>query len=100
MSVQNATPLQKQFRQTEDSSLQGYFDGILPVEYWVECRQKYESNYEGNGYVDILSPAYFIGRQKEVLYGHKIFPYVTSKVPDIDTVHDLHYADWLLNNHP
>lgn len=58
-------------------------------------RQGYPETYIPNGYVDIVRPDVFMNEKS--LHGDKIFPFITDFAPEIDTIDDFYYIEYLMN---
>lgn len=58
-------------------------------------RQSYTKTYIPNGYIDIVTPKIFMNTDN--FYGEKIYPYVTEKTYEIDTIEDFEYIEYILN---
>ena len=55
-------------------------------------RQAFPKTYQANGYVDVLNPQFILKEHK--LHGDKIFAFKTPVVTEVDTLSDLEYLDW------
>lgn len=58
-------------------------------------RQSYPKTYVPNGYIDIVTPKVFM--TSDSFYGEKIYPYITEKTYEIDTIEDFEYIEYILN---
>jgi len=59
-------------------------------------RQTYEKTYTPNGYVDIVSPKIFMNQN--TFYGENIYAFETKVTPEIDTIEDFNYIEYILKN--
>lgn len=59
-------------------------------------RQTYEKTYLPNGYVDIVSPKIFMNQN--TFYGDNIYAFETKVTPEIDTIEDFYYIEYILKN--
>jgi len=55
-------------------------------------RQAFPKTYQANGYVDVLNPEFILKEHK--LHGDKIFAFKTPVVTEVDSLTDLEYLDW------
>jgi len=55
-------------------------------------RQAFPKTYQANGYVDILNPEFILKEHK--LHGDKIFAFKTPVVTEVDSLTDLEYLNW------
>jgi N-acylneuraminate cytidylyltransferase len=55
-------------------------------------RQAFPKTYQANGYVDVLNPEFILKEHK--LHGNKIFAYKTPVVTEVDSLSDLEYLNW------
>ena len=55
-------------------------------------RQAFPKTYQANGYVDVLNPEFILKEHK--LHGDKIFAFKTPVVTEVDTLSDLEYLNW------
>jgi CMP-N-acetylneuraminic acid synthetase len=55
-------------------------------------RQAFPKTYQANGYVDVLNPEFILEEHK--LHGDKIFAFKTPVVTEVDTLSDLEYLNW------
>jgi len=55
-------------------------------------KDKGDITYKANGYIDIVRP-FFILKQDSI-YGYRQQPFVTPRVPELDTPEDLEYAEY------
>ena len=55
-------------------------------------RQAFPKTYQANGYVDVLSPEFILKQHK--LHGDKIFAFKTPVVTEVDSLSDLEYLNW------
>ncbi|MBF0423996.1 MAG: hypothetical protein HQL73_13505, partial [Magnetococcales bacterium] len=62
------------------------------------ARQQFPSTYVANGYVDVLSTAFI--RQKKLLHGHWVLPFITPVAPEVDTEEDFHFLEYQLSRAP
>jgi CMP-N-acetylneuraminic acid synthetase len=62
-------------------------------------RQAFPKTYQANGYVDVLNPKFILNEHK--LHGDKIFAFKTPVVTEVDSLSDLEYLNWEIqqNNH-
>jgi CMP-N,N'-diacetyllegionaminic acid synthase len=62
-------------------------------------RQAFPKTYVANGYVDVLNPQFILNEHK--LHGDKIFAFKTPVVTEVDSLSDLEYLNWEVqqNNH-
>jgi CMP-N-acetylneuraminic acid synthetase len=56
-------------------------------------RQECRTTYVPNGYIDIVKPSQFITGN---FYGDKIYPFITNVTPEIDTLEDFEYIEYLM----
>ena len=64
-------------------------------EYYNYPQQKFPKTYVPNGYVDIIKPD--VIKETGKLHGKKILAFITKKIPDIDEMNDLEFANSILN---
>ena len=55
-------------------------------------RQAFPKTYQANGYIDILNPEFILKEHK--LHGDKIFAFKTPVVTEVDSLTDLEYLNW------
>jgi len=55
-------------------------------------RQAFPKTYQANGYVDVLNPEFILKEHK--LHGDKIFAFKTPVVTEVDSLTDLEYLNW------
>jgi N-acylneuraminate cytidylyltransferase len=55
-------------------------------------RQAFPKTYQANGYVDVLNPKFILNEHK--LHGDKIFAFKTPVVTEVDSLSDLEYLNW------
>jgi N-acylneuraminate cytidylyltransferase len=55
-------------------------------------RQAFPKTYQANGYVDVLNPEFILKEHK--LHGDKIFAFETPVVTEVDSLSDLEYLNW------
>ena len=55
-------------------------------------RQAFPKTYQANGYVDVLNPEFILMEHK--LHGDKIFAFKTPVVTEVDSLSDLEYLNW------
>jgi N-acylneuraminate cytidylyltransferase len=55
-------------------------------------RQAFPKTYQANGYVDVLNPEFILKEHK--LHGDKVFAFKTPVVTEVDTLSDLEYLNW------
>lgn len=55
-------------------------------------RQAFPKTYQANGYVDVLNPEFILKEHK--LHGDKIFAFKTPVVTEVDSLSDLGYLNW------
>jgi N-acylneuraminate cytidylyltransferase len=55
-------------------------------------RQAFPKTYQANGYVDVLNPELILREHK--LHGDKIFAFKTPVVTEVDSLSDLEYLNW------
>jgi N-acylneuraminate cytidylyltransferase len=55
-------------------------------------RQAFPKTYQANGYVDVLNPEFILKEHK--LHGDKIFAFKTPVVTEVDSLSDLEYLNW------
>jgi CMP-N,N'-diacetyllegionaminic acid synthase len=58
-------------------------------------RQTYEKTFTPNGHVDIVNPEVFMNQ--ETFYGDKIYAFETKFTPEIDTIEDFEYIEYILS---
>lgn len=58
-------------------------------------RQSYPKTYTANGYIDIVHTRVW----KESFYGDKIYAFVTNYAPEIDTMDDFNYIEYLMTKY-
>ncbi len=72
-----------------------YWEPIIDGFDFNAPRQLCKDTYSANGYVDIVDPSIFMNN--DTFYGDKIFPFVTAFSPEIDTLDDFYYIEFLMN---
>jgi N-acylneuraminate cytidylyltransferase len=55
-------------------------------------RQAFPKTYQANGYADVLNPEFILREHK--LHGDKIFAFKTPVVTEVDSLSDLEYLNW------
>ena len=55
-------------------------------------RQAFPKTYQANGYVDVLNPEFILKENR--LHGDKIFAFKTQVVTEVDSLTDLEYLNW------
>jgi CMP-N,N'-diacetyllegionaminic acid synthase len=55
-------------------------------------RQAFPKTYQANGYVDVLNPEFILKENK--LHGDNIFAFKTPVVTEVDSLSDLEYLNW------
>ena len=55
-------------------------------------RQAFPKTFQANGYVDVLDPEFILKEHK--LHGDKIFAFKTPVVTEVDSLPDLEYLNW------
>ena len=55
-------------------------------------RQAFPKTYQANGYVDVLNPEFILKENR--LHGDKIFAFKTPVVTEVDSLSDLEYLNW------
>lgn len=98
-NIDNFTSL-RSAHETSESAFKFYIKG---EKYWEPIdkilsskpRQMCTKTYTPNGYVDIVNPKVFLN--SESLYGDKIYPFITKYSPEIDTLDDFHYIEYLIS---
>jgi len=84
--------------ETSESAFKYYLKG---ENYWEPLskglddnpRQELPKTFIPNGYVDIVNPSIFMGGD---FYGDKIYPFITKFTPEIDTLDDFNYIEYLI----
>jgi len=56
-------------------------------------RQHFKKTYQGNGYVDVLRTEFILQNKK--LYGDSVIPFITDFAPEVDTIDDFKYLEFL-----
>lgn len=56
-------------------------------------RQSYPKTYIANGYIDIVKPSEW----EHSFHGNKIYAFITKYTPEIDTMDDFDYIEYLMN---
>jgi len=59
-------------------------------------RQSYQKTYSPNGYVDIVNPKIFMNT--DTFYGDNIYAFETKLTPEIDTIEDFNYIEYILKS--
>lgn len=72
-----------------------YWEPIINGFDFNTPRQLCKDTYSANGYVDIVDPGVFMNH--DTFYGNKIFPFVTAFSPEIDTLEDFYYIEYLMS---
>lgn len=62
------------------------------------ARQEFPMTYIGNGYVDVISTR--LVRDKQLIHGNHVLPFVTPVVGEIDTEDDFQSLEFELQKHP
>lgn len=96
--VDNYTSL-RSAHESSESIFKFYLKG---EDYWEPIskeisqkpRQESPKIYVPNGYVDIVNPKVFM--DKNDFYGDKIYPFITDFTPEIDTIEDFNYIEYLI----
>lgn len=83
------------FYRKEGKFLTNICNNISSYEYSSLPRQIVPSTYCPNGYIDILKIPTFISG--ETFYGDKILSFETEFSPEVDTLEDFHYIEYLYN---
>ena len=83
------------FYRKEGKFLTNICDNIASYEYSSLPRQIVPSTYCPNGYIDILKVSTFI--TGETFYGDKILSFETEFSPEVDTIDDFYYIEYLYN---
>lgn len=72
-----------------------YWEPIVDGFDFNAPRQLCKDTYSANGYIDIVDPTVFMNH--DTFYGDRIFPFVTAFSPEIDTLDDFYYIEFLIN---
>jgi len=81
------------FYRKEGKFLTNICNGINSYEYSSLPRQMVPSTYCPNGYIDILKVSTFLNG--ETFYGDKILSFETEFTPEVDTLDDFNYIEYL-----
>jgi CMP-N,N'-diacetyllegionaminic acid synthase len=63
----------------------------------ILSNQNFDVSYKPNGYLDILKSDFILSGTG--LYGDKIQPLITNRVPEIDVIEDFEYAEYFGRKH-
>jgi CMP-N-acetylneuraminic acid synthetase len=63
-------------------------------EFHSKPRQEVPKTYKPNGYIDIVRPSWFM--ENQTLHGPMIRPFITPVAPEVDTIEELEYIEWLM----
>ena len=84
------------FLQIKDGSCYGFFSDFKGIKDYTNLpRQIFPKAYHPNGYIDIIKKKTI---EEGSTYGEKVFPVVTDFVTEIDTVNQLKYLEYEMNN--
>jgi CMP-N-acetylneuraminic acid synthetase len=83
------------FYRKKDKFLTSICENIGESQYSELPRQEVPSTFCPNGYIDILKPSTFIDGKS--FYGNKILSFETEFTPEIDTIDDFYYIEYLYN---
>ena len=83
------------FFRKEGEFLTNLCGNINSSEYSSLPRQIVPSTFCPNGYIDILKTSTFING--ESFYGNKILSFETKFTPEVDTIDDFYYIEYLYN---
>lgn len=84
----------------KDGYLKGIFEetGIVNTqkypEYYNLPRQLFPKAYKSNGYIDIVKSEVIL---EGSMYGKKLMPYITDYTVEIDSIEELDYLQYILN---
>ena len=93
---QLSEPVEKMLRINNQGSLEGI--NKQPVDMANLPRQFWSPSYKANGYVDIVKANSLSVTNKRV-FGKSVLPFITTRVPEIDTQEDWDYAEWWLERY-
>jgi len=93
---QLSEPVEKMLRINNQGSLEGI--NKQPVDMANLPRQFWSPSYKANGYVDIVKANSLSVTNKRV-FGTRVLPFITTRVPEIDTQEDWDYAEWWLERY-
>jgi N-acylneuraminate cytidylyltransferase len=94
-SLRSVHEMSESAYKTFEVSDQGLLKSIASVAEGEKAnlpRQAFPKTYQANGYVDILNPEFILKEHK--LHGDKIFAFKTPVVTEVDTLSDLEYLNW------
>jgi CMP-N-acetylneuraminic acid synthetase len=83
------------FYRREGKFLTNICNSIDSYEYESLPRQIVPSTYCPNGYIDILKVSTFLERKS--FYGNKVLSFETDFTPEVDTLDDFNYIEYLYN---
>tara|TARA_B110000211_G_C14050101_1_gene540805 strand:+ start:593 stop:1261 length:669 start_codon:yes stop_codon:yes gene_type:complete len=97
-NIENFSSL-RSAHETPESAFKQYIKG---EKYWLPIseslstkpRQECPITYTPNGYIDIVKPTIF--KETKTFYGDKIYPFITKFTPEIDTLDDFNYIEYLI----
>ena len=79
----------------------GYFVGLRPndprPEYYNLPRQAFPQSYDPNGYVDVVRASQVLNH--ESIHGDKMLGFITAFTPEVDTIEDFEYLEFLALRH-
>jgi CMP-N-acetylneuraminic acid synthetase len=94
-SLRSVHEMSESAYKTFEVSDQGLLKSIASVSDGEKAnlpRQAFPKTYQANGYVDVLNPEFIIKEHK--LHGDKIFAFKTPVVTEVDSLSDLEYLNW------
>ena len=94
-SLRSVHEMSESAYKTFEVSAQGLLKPIASIADGEEAnlpRQAFPKTYQANGYVDVLNPEFILKENK--LHGDKIFAFKTPVVTEVDSLSDLEYLNW------
>jgi CMP-N,N'-diacetyllegionaminic acid synthase len=94
-SLRSVHEMSESAYKTFEVSNQGLLQPIASVANGEKAnlpRQAFPKTYQANGYVDVLNPEFILKEHK--LHGDKIFAFETPVVTEVDSISDLEYLNW------
>jgi CMP-N,N'-diacetyllegionaminic acid synthase len=94
-SLRSVHEMSESAYKTFEVSAQGLLKPIASVSDGEKAnlpRQTFPKTYQANGYVDVLNPEFILKEHK--LHGDKIFAFKTPVVTEVDSLSDLEYLNW------
>jgi CMP-N-acetylneuraminic acid synthetase len=88
----------KTFEICEQGFLKGFGNANEKLDQANVGRQKFPPTFVANGYVDVLSTNFVI--ENRLIHGHKVKPFVTPKVTEVDDEDDFRMLEMQLQLDP